>query len=72
MPNTLSRGKPTSGYGGAIYLIFLSVWPFSKSKFMNPWSSIQIEVIQEQIMQWSSFLLNLRFYKIILVYLTNR
>ena len=28
----------------------------------------QIEVIQEQIMQWCSFLINLRFYKIILVY----
>ena len=33
---------------------------------------IQIEVIQEQIMQWCSFSSNLRFYKIILVYLTNR
>ena len=32
----------------------------------------QIEVIQEQIMQWYNFLINLRFYKIILIYLTNR
>ena len=28
---------------------------------------IQIEIIQEQIMQWCSFLINLRFYKIILI-----
>ena len=32
----------------------------------------QIEFIQEQIMQWCSFLINLRFYKVILVHLTNR
>ena len=32
----------------------------------------QIEFIQEEIMQWYSFLINLKFYKIILVYFTNR
>ena len=31
----------------------------------------QIEVIQKQILQLCNFLINLRFYKIILVYLTN-
>ena len=34
--------------------------------------SVQIKVIQDQIMQWCSFLTNLIFYKIILIYLTNR
>ena len=32
----------------------------------------QIEDIQKQIMQWCSFLIYLRFYKIILIYLTNK
>ena len=35
-------------------------------------NSSAIEVIQEQIMQLCSFLINLRFYKIIFVYFTNR